>query len=304
LLLVAAVVVLAAGVGMASERRFAPAPRVARLALASMLYVFVPFVSFVNIAHLHVTTGTEVGIVLAYVAIGIDGVIAWTIGRRLLALPRPSLGALILCVVVVNTGYLGYPMAVAVLGSHALSAAIAYDQLVSGPMLFTIGFGIGAAFGTRGGEARRERMRSFLSRNPPLLAVIAGLIAPASAAPHALVSASHVVVDALLPLGFFAVGVTLSAERRAEHAPLIQLPDRRVIVAVLLRHVVPVTLLAGASATIVALPHAYLLQATMPTAVNSLVVGHAYGLDQRLIATVIMWSTAVVLVIGLLVTLL
>jgi predicted permease len=141
-------------------------------------------------------------------------------------------------------------------------------------------------------------------RNPPLLAVIAGLIAPASAAPHVLVSASHVIVDALLPLGFFVVGVTLAAERRTEGASLIELPDRRVVIAVLLRHLVPVGLLAAASETIVKLPSAYLLQAAMPTAVNTLVVGHAYGLDQRLIATVIVWSTTAVITIGLLATLL
>jgi predicted permease len=37
----------------------------------------------------------------------------------------------------------------------------------------------------------------------------------------------------------------------------------------------------------------------MPSGINSLIVGHAYGLDQRLIATVIVWSTAAVLLIGL-----
>lgn len=304
MILVAAVVILAAAVGIASERRFVVAPRAARAALVCMLYALVPFVSFVNIAHLHITAGIGFGLVLAYVAIGIAGLLAWAIGRRVLQLPRPSLGALICCVIIVNTGYLGYPMSVAVLGSHALSSAVAYDQLVSGPTLFVIGFGIGAMFGTRGGEARGERLRAFVIRNPPLLAVIAGLIAPASAAPHVLVNASHVIVDALLPLGFFVVGVTLSAERRAEGASLIELPDRRVVIAILLRHSVPVGLLAAASATIVKLPSAYLLQAAMPTAVNTLVVGHAYGLDQRLIATVIVWSTTAVITVGLLATLL
>jgi malate permease and related proteins len=303
-IVVAAVVILATAVGIGSEHRFALAPQAARVALAFMLYALVPFVSFVNIAHLHVTAGTGFGLILAYVAIGIAGLLAWQIGRRVLRLPRPSLGALICCVIIVNTGYLGYPMSVAVLGSHALSSAVAYDQLVSGPTLFVVGFGIGAAFGTRAGEARAERLRAFMIRNPPLLAVIAGLIAPASAAPHVLVSASHVIVDALLPLGFFVVGVTLAAERRTEGASLIELPDRRVVVAMLLRHLVPVGLLAAASETIVKLPSAYLLQAAMPTAVNTLVVGHAYGLDQRLIATVIVWSTTAVITIGLLATLL
>jgi predicted permease len=36
----------------------------------------------------------------------------------------------------------------------------------------------------------------------------------------------------------------------------------------------------------------------MPSGINSLIIGHAYGLDQRLIATVIVWSTLLVLVVG------
>jgi hypothetical protein len=50
------------------------------------------------------------------------------------------------------------------------------------------------------------------------------------------------------------------------------------------------------------MPAAYLLLAAMPTGVNALVVGHAYGLDQRLIATAIVWSTAAVLAAGLLIS--
>jgi predicted permease len=151
----------------------------------------------------------------------------------------------------------------------------------------------------RAGNTRRERFRSFITRNPPLLAVIAGLIAPASLAPPVLVKASHVVVALLLPLGFFAVGVNLSAERREDRAPLVERPDGRVAVAVGLRVCAVPLVLAGVSALIIRLPTAYLLQAAMPTGINSLIVGHAYGLEQRLIATIIVWSTSVVMLVGL-----
>jgi predicted permease len=297
--LVAAVVMASTAFGLLCERRFTFAPAAARGALGLMLYALVPFVSFVNIAHLHVTAGGGVGLVVAYVAIGSAGMLAWTIGTRVLRLTRPEVGALICCVILVNTGYLGLPMSTTLLGSSALSSAVAYDQLVSTPTLFLIGFGVGAAFGARAGVTRAEKVRSFLARNPPLLAVIAGLIAPASAAPSVLVHASHVVVKLLLPLGFFAVGVTLSSERRKERAPFIELPDVRVIVAVVLRLGIALAALAIVSSTIVKVPRAYLVQAAMPTAVNALIVGQAYGLAQRLIATAIVWSTATVIVIGL-----
>jgi predicted permease len=111
-------------------------------------------------------------------------------------------------------------------------------------------------------------------------------------APTALVRASHVIVAALLLLGFYAVGVNVSAERREDAAPLLERPDRRVVTAIGLRVAFTPVILAGTSALAIRLPHAYLLQAAMPAGINSLVVGHAYGLDQRLIATIIVWGTS------------
>jgi predicted permease len=299
LLLVALAVALATALGVICEHRLARAQTAARAALQLMLYVLVPFVSFVNLAHLRLTTGAGAGIGLAYVAVGAAGVAAWVVGRLWLRLAPGTLGALICTVVIVNTGYLGLPMSVALLGTVKLGSAVAYDQLVSGPMFFLIGFGVGATFGSGAGDNGRARLLAFVTRNPPLLAAIAGLLAPASLAPAPLVHASHVVVPGLLVLGFFAVGVNLSAERREDRAPLLELPDRRVLLAVGLRLLVAPLLLAGVSASAFALPSSYLLQAAMPTGINSLIIGHAYGLDQRLIATVIVWSTIAVVLAGL-----
>lgn len=299
---VALAVLVSTAVGVACDRRFTLAEPAARGVLALMLYALVPFVSFVNFAHLHLSVGGGVGLVLAYPAIGLTGAVVWAIGRRM-RVPRRSLGALIVSVIVVNTGYLGLPMSLALLGSKGLGEAIPYDQLVSGPMFLVFGFAVGALFGGRGGEPWGARVKSFLVGNPPLFAVLAGLITPASVVPASLVSVSHLVVAALLLLGFFVVGVHLSAERRHERVPLLERPDARVALAVAARLLGPVLVLAAVAATAVRLPAAYLLQAAMPTGVTSLVVGHAYGLDQRLIATAIVWSTAAVLAAGLLISL-
>ena len=91
-----------------------------------------------------------------------------------------------LCTVLVaNTGYLGYPLSVALLGRDQLSTAVLYDVLVSGPCLLLGAFAVGAAFGTKAGESPRQRVRAFFTRNPPLYAAIAGLLAPAALAPSA-----------------------------------------------------------------------------------------------------------------------
>jgi predicted permease len=300
MLIVAVIVLLATALGVSYERRTLRAGTLAQRILALMLYVLVPFVSFVNIAHLRVTLAAGSGLGFGYLGLGVAGGAAW-LASRSMRLSRPQTGAEISSVILVNTGYLGYPMTVALLGGKALGAAVVYDQLVSGPMLFVFGFGVGAAFGTRAGQGFAQRARAFVVRNPPLLAVIAGLLASPSLAPEVLLRVSHVIVYVLLPLGFFVVGVNLSAERRAEGARLLEPPDARVGVAVILRLTVTPLVLAAVSAAIIRLPAAYLLQAAMPSAVNGLLVGQAYGLDQRLIATAIVWSTAAVVLVGLLV---
>jgi hypothetical protein len=299
-ILVAVAVILATSAGIAYERRFASAPRTATLILRVMLYLLLPFVSYVNIAHLHVTVGAGVGIALAWVMVGIVGSLAYLVGRHALHLPDTELGAVICSVVVVNTGYLGLPMAVALLGTHSLGAAVAYDQLVSGPALLIVGFGVGATFGAHASGGLAARARRFLTGNPPLIGVIAGLLATPALAPAPLPAISHGVVAVLLILGFFVVGISLASERREDSAPLLEAADRRVGLAVTLRMVTGPAVLAALSLLIIRVPSAYLLQSAMPTGVNSLVVGHAYGLDQRLIATIIVWSTMIGLVGGLL----
>ena len=59
---------------------------------------------------------------------------------------------------------------------------------------------------------RASARGAFFARNPPLWACVLGLLAPDALAPGWAIDASHVVVFALLPLGFFVVGVTLAAE--------------------------------------------------------------------------------------------
>lgn len=297
--LVAAAVIAATSAGLLIERTTRFAPLLARRCLSLMLYVLVPFVAYTSFAHLHVSVDAGVGLALAYVGLGFAGALAYAIGKRWLALPRPSLGALVCSVLLVNTAYLGLPMTVAVLGTSHLSQAVAYDQVVSGPMLFTVGFAVGAAFGTAGTRGGGGRVLAVVTRNPPLIAAIAGLLVPTSLAPHAFVVASHYVVDALLVIGFVAVGISLSTERREDRAPLLERPDRRIGVALVLRFATTTSLLGLAWLVGVAIPSAYLLQAAMPSGINSLIVGHAFGLDQHLIATMIVWSTLAVLVVGL-----
>jgi predicted permease len=295
---VAAAIVASVGTGAWLERRFGVrAQGWAKRALTLVLYVVLPPVAFFNVARLHFTVDVGGGIALALLTLGVVGVLAAIAARRLW-LARASAGALIVSVIQVNTGYLGIPLCATLLGHDAIGPAVAYDALVTGPGLLLGAFGVGAAFGDRAGEGLAERARAFLLRNPPLLATVAGLLAPDALAPDVLVDASRVLVIALLPVGFTVLGITLAAEAE-EGALRIPPPLTRPVAVVLaLRLLVAPALLAALALPLLDPPDAFLIQAAMPAGLNGLVVAHAYGLDLRLSAAAIAWSTAIVLVVA------
>jgi malate permease and related proteins len=293
------VIAAASAAGVAAELRWSDrAASAARKSLTVSLYTLVPVVVFFNVARLHLSVDIGVGIVLGYVALAIVSVLAWWAGRAL-GLSRASQGALIATVLIANTGYLGYPLCASLLGFDALGQAVAYDILVSAPALLLFGFAVGAAFGDKAGEGPRERVIAFFTRNPPLYAAIAAVIAPDALAPDALVDASRVAVVALLPIGFFAVGAILAEEAEEGYFTLGNPLRPPVSIAIVLRLVVAPGLLLLMSLPLIDLPDPYLLLAAMPSGINSLLVSHVYGLDLRLAAQAVAWSTAIAVVAAL-----
>jgi predicted permease len=291
---VALTIAVAVAVGFEAERHAGErAGTAARGVLKAMVYVLAPFAAFFNIAHLEVTGDVRGGIVAGWAALLLAGGIAWLIGRRVLHLPTPSNGVLTLNGLMANSGYLGVPLVAAVMGVEHLPEAVAYDTLVQGPVFLLGAFAVAAATGTRAGEGARERTRAFFSRNPPLLATLAGLLAPASLAPDALVQVAHLVVFAMLPLGFFAVGVTLATEADEGQIRFPPPLTRPIAVALGVRLVLAPLLLVAIASPFVDLPTPFLILAAMPAGLQTITLAHVYGLDVRLAAGTIAWSTAV-----------
>lgn len=300
-LLTLVLMVLGAGVGVESERRRPKeAVALARKLLLVMLYVLVPPVIFFNLAASSISVDNAVGIGIALVNMALVGAVAWLVASRVLRLSPPQTGAVICGAIVANTTYLGYPLTVALLGRDHLSTGVLFDVLVGGPTLMFGAFGVGAAFGTKAGEGMGDRVRAFFTRNPPLYAAVLGLLAPAALAPQVLVDASQVLAVAILPLGFFAVGATLAEGAGQGELPLPPPITAPVAVATLGRLALAPALLMLLAAPFIELPSAYRLMSAMPTGINALVVSHAYGLDNRIVAETITWSTAIVIVAALL----
>ncbi len=291
---IVATVILATAAGVAAERRYGErAGGAARKALMFTLYVVLPPAVFFNLARADLDADVGIGVLAAYAALAGAVGLAWIVASRLLQLSRPQVGSVLCCILVANTGYLGYPLVAAVLGVDALSEAVVYDILVSAPALLIGAFTVGAAFGTTAGEGPGARVRSFFTRNPALYAAIAAFLAPDSLAPTVLVDISRIAIVAILPIGFFAVGVALAEEAEEGALPFPPRVDAPVATAVAVRLVVAPALLYLIAIPLIDLPDPYLLLAAMPCGINALIVTHAYGLDLRITASAIAWSTAI-----------
>ncbi|MCU1676062.1 MAG: transporter [Frankiales bacterium] len=267
-------------------------------AIQILLYVLMPFITFFVIARLDLHAGVGAGLALAWVEILAVGAIAWVVATRALKLERPAAGTVVVCCMLANTGYLGIPLNAALLGRDAIAPAIAWDVAVSGPMLFTFGFGIAAACGTQAGDTFKERLRAFLTRNPPLIALVAALLVPDAWAPSVLVDIARVSAIALLPVGFFVLGAHLAREQEVGVVTFPP-PLTRPVAAILgLRLVVAPALFTLLALSLHGVPDAYRLQAAMPCGINALVAAHTYGLDLRMAASAVAWATAVTVVVA------
>jgi len=300
LILIIAAIVVATGAGVAAERRWPErAGHDSRRALLWILYLVLPPVTFFNLVHVSFDADLGGGIGLALIATMLAAATAWAVGSRVLRLTPPETGAAITCTLVANTAYLGYPLTIALLGSDQLGEAVAYDIAVGAPALLIGAFSAGAAFGTRAGEGAGQRTGAFFARNMPLYAAILALIAPASLAPDLLVEVSRVVVVAILPVGFFAVGAALMEDAGAEGLRMPPPLTRSTALVIATKLAVLPALLYLLALPLIDLPDTYLLMALMPSGLNSMIVTHAYGLDLATTAEAVTWTTAIVVVVAL-----
>jgi predicted permease len=300
---IAAVIAAATAIGAAAEHRLhEAATRLAARLMSGVLWFALPVAIFFNLAALHFDAGIGIGIAFAYVAAAVTACLAYAIGTWVLRLPRPWVGALMCVTLIGNTGYLGLPFNAALFGFDHIGTAVVYDVLVNTGLLVTVGFSIGAAFGTVATRAR-DRLRVFFTRNPPMWAALAGLLAPDALAPGWAVDASRVLVFAILPIGFFVVGVTLSREAEEGAAKFPPPLDAPVLAGVILKLAVMPGALLLLAAAIRDVPDTYPVQAAMASGINAILIADEYGLERGLIASVIAWTTAIVVAVGLVVTL-
>lgn len=283
--------------GLWAHRRPQSSEHFAKRLMDFVLWVMFPPVLFFNLAAYEFTFATGKALAASAVAwLVLLGVAFFAASK--LSLTRPQIGAFVVCTVMGNTAYLGYAFSATALGTGELDTAIIYDLVVMIPAFVLVAFSIGAAYGTHA-DTPRERFKSYFTRNPFIYTAILALIVPESFSPEWAREITHYIVYAILPLGFFAVGIIVRHEGDRDRLSFPPPLTKPVAVASGLKLSLLPVLLVLINLWVTKIPTAYVLQAMMPTGLNNLLLANNYGLDRRLTASIIVWTTLVIAVVGI-----
>lgn len=293
---VAVTAILSVAAGILLERRDSDVAAVAaRWAVILLLYVLTPFVIMVNIGLADLTHVAFGALLMCWLVVAGAGLLTWRLAVAQ-KLPRPQVGAMVCLVVVANTGFVGFPLTTALLGRDALPQAVLYDLVVNAPMFFFVAHAVAAATGTK--AEHQSFMRAFAGRNAVFPAAIIGLLVPAGTFDATWVDVAHVVTFALAPLGFFNLGIALTAEAQDRRSPLLPALTRPVATVLTMRNLLAPLALIALSALVLHVPAAYRLEAAMGCGLSILGLTHLYGMHRGTTASAVAWSNAAVIAVA------
>jgi len=170
-----------------------------------VIYVCLPAVVLRLVPKLAWRPGLAVLVVTPWLLVLVSFVLVSGIAR-VARWSRAVQGALLLCVPLGNTSFLGFPMIEALLGRDALKFAVLYDQLGSFLVLSTYGILVAARFSGMGAPTPRALVMRIL-RFPPLVALLLARVLPPHPGPVEVVLER--LGDSLVPVAMFAVGLKL-----------------------------------------------------------------------------------------------
>ena len=164
-------------VGYAFARRKVLPENAADVLNRVVLYLCFPAAILLYLPRLHFERGV-VGLAATPWLLGLAAWgMLWLAARRFRF--RPDVyAALLLCTLLGNTGFIGYPMVRALLGEEALAYAVVYDQFGNGLILSTFGMVICARYGGGASPSFAAIARRVLFFPPTVALLLAMTIMP------------------------------------------------------------------------------------------------------------------------------
>ena len=205
---------------------------------------------------------------------------------------QPTQGSFLLAAMVGNTGYLGYPVTLAVVGTQYFAWALFYDLLGTTLGAYGLGVVLAARFGS--GVHSHWQLAQAILINPALWSFGFGLVFRQIPFPRLVELSFHGLAWTMVALSLVLIGMRLSQLNSWHSLPRasISLGIKMLLVPLILGSSLSLFGLTGSTRLVI------VLQMAMPPAFATLVIAEAYNLDRDLAVTALAVGS-----LGLLVTL-
>ncbi|MBC1222067.1 AEC family transporter [Nostoc sp. UCD121] len=221
---------------------------------------------------------------IAYLAILLGAFLAW-LGIKAQAyfrntvLQPPTQASLILAAILGNTGYLGFPITLAMVGKEYFAWALFYDLLGSFPGTYGLGVLLAARFG--GGVQNHWQIAKSILINPALWGFGFGLLFRQVTIPTVAEFWLEKFAWSSVALSLVLIGMRLALLKSWRNLPQVgmSLGIKMLLVPLILGSALPMFGLTGAIAKVI------VLQMAMPPAFATLVIAEAFNLDRDLAVT-------------------
>ncbi|MRR11288.1 AEC family transporter [bacterium] len=221
---------------------------------------------------------------LAWAVFAVSALVAWWLSR-VLRLERHVAGGFVLATALGNTGFVGYPLAEALLGPTGLVRAVFYDVFGTVGALVVVGLFIAEHYGAPGGR-RVNPLREVLTF-PAVIALAVALALRSVTLPVLVSDWIDLLANLVVPLIMISVGLSLRPRALRDFAvPLALVAGIKLVLAPLAALALGTLVLSDADAV-----RAVVLEAGMPSMMLTLVVGARFRLETDFIAAAILVTT-------------
>lgn len=199
---------------------------------------------------------------------------------------QPTQGSFILAAMVGNTGYLGYPVTLAFVGTQYFGWALFYDFLGTTLGAYGLGVVLAAYFG-RGVQSYWQLAEAVLI-NPTLWSFGFGFACRRLPLPNAVEVSLHQLAWTIVALSLVLIGMRLSQINSWHSLPQasISLAIKMLLIPLILGSSLSLFNLTGSTRLVI------VLQMAMPPAFATLVIAEAYNLDRDLTVTALAAGSA------------
>ncbi|MDF5707058.1 MAG: AEC family transporter [Nostoc sp. S4] len=232
---------------------------------------------------------------IAYLAILLGAFLAW-VGIKVQAYFRntvpqaPTQASLLLTAMLGNTGFLGFPIALAMVGKEYFAWALFYDLLGSFPGAYGLGVLLAARFG--GGVHNYWQTLRAVLINPALWSFGFGLLFREVTIPTVVELCLEKLAWSILTLSLVLIGMRLALLNSWRSLPQVgmSLAIKMLLVPLILGSILPLFGLTGSTAKVI------VLQMSMPPAFATLVIAETFNLDRDLAVTALAAGAIVLLI--------